>query len=342
GLSKTSRKRYRIALMAISLKRIPGRRIYISGSPHLYFGGTAYLGLHSHPPFLELFQRSAETPGLHHGSSRKSNVFLEVYALAEQQLARWAGSGDSMLMSSGFLAAQLIVQTFLERGHPLFLFPHAHPALRVNGVVPCESLSDLGQKIGRQLEKGGPMPALLFDTIDFSGSLYPHFGALKELPLDRLILIGDDSHGIGVVGKKGGGCHGLLKELRPAKLMVCCSLGKGPGAQAGAVFGEAEDLEPLRETAFYGGASPPSPAWAGCLLEAGEIYSDRRQKLMENYSLFKARLNSLDLYDQLEGHPSFEFGNAGLAKALEQKGFIITNFNYPNAQGPLVGRIVLS
>ena len=63
---------------------------------------------------------------------------------------------------------------------------------------------------------------------------------------------------------------------------------------------------------------------------------------MENYSLFKARLNSLDLYDQLEGHPSFEFGNAGLAKALEQKGFIITNFNYPNAQGPLVGRIVLS
>src|SRR5690606_33646504 len=123
--------------MAISLKRIPGRRIYISGSPHLYFGGTAYLGLHSHPPFLELFQRMAETHALQHGCSRQSDVLLEVYALAEQQLARWAGSGDSMWMSSGFLAAQFIVQTLLERGHPLFLFPHAHPAPRVNGVVAC-------------------------------------------------------------------------------------------------------------------------------------------------------------------------------------------------------------
>jgi len=31
-----------------------------------------------------------------------------------------------------------------------------------------------------------------------------------------------------------------------------------------------------------------------------------------------------------------------LATALEDKGFVITNFHYPNAQGPLVGRIVLS
>jgi len=328
--------------MAISLERIPGRTIYLNGSPHLYFGGTAYLGLQSHPPFLELFQRSAEAYGLHHGSSRKSNVSLEVYGLAEQQLARWAGSDNALLMSSGFLAAQLVIQTLLDRGHPLFLLPNAHPALKVNGVFPSNSLSDLEQKIGRQIQTGGPLPVLLFDTIDFSTSLYPHFEALKKFPLDRVILVGDDSHGIGIVGSDGGGCYGMLRELRAAKLLVCCSLGKGPGVQAGAVFGEAEDLEILRETAFYGGASPPSPAWAGCLLEGGEIYSLRRQKLMENYKLFKARLHSLSQYDHLEGHPTFEFGDPNLARTLEQKGFVITNFNYPNAQGPLVGRIVLS
>jgi len=328
--------------MAISLERIPGREVYLNGRPHLYFGGTSYLGLQSHPPFLELFQRSVETYGLHHGSSRKSNVSLEVYALAEQELARWTGSADALLMSSGFLAAQLVIQTLLDRGHPLFLFPNAHPALKVNGVVPSESLSDLEQKIGLQIETGGPMPVLMFDTIDFSGSLYPHFRDLKKFPLDRLILVGDDSHGIGIVGREGSGCHGMLQELGAAKLLVCCSLGKGPGVQAGAVFGESEDLETLRETAFYGGASPPSPAWAGCLLEAGTIYPGRREKLMENYSLFKSRVNSLFPYDHLEGHPTFEFGDANLARTLEQKGFVITNFNYPDAQGPLVGRIVLS
>lgn len=328
--------------MAIPLERIPGREISQKGSSHLYFGGTAYLGLQTHPPFLELFKKSAETYGLHYGASRKSNVSLEVYSLAEQRLAGWAGSGDSLLMSSGFLAAQLVIQTLLDRGHPLFLFPNAHPALKVNGVLSSENLSDLGQKIDRQIKMGGALPVLLFDTIDYSESLYPHFEALKKLPLDRVILVGDDSHGIGIVGREGSGCYGMLRELRPVKLVVCCSLGKGLGVQAGAVFGEAEDLEILRGTAFFGGASPPSPAWAGCLLEGGEIYSRQRHKLLENYALFKARLNSLSRYNHLEGHPTFEFDDAGLAKTLEQKGFIITNFNYPDAQGPLVGRIVLS
>ena len=41
-------------------------------------------------------------------------------------------------------------------------------------------------------------------------------------------------------------------------------------------------------------------------------------------------------------HPTYEFEDADLARTLEKNGFITTYFNYPDAYGPIVGRIVLS
>lgn len=328
--------------MALSLNRIPDRLITVQGRSYLYFGGTAYLGLQAHPLFLELFHRSVETYGMHYGSSRKSNISLEVYARAEQRLAQWVGSEDALCMSSGYLAAQLAVQSLMDKGHSLFLVPGGHPALLTKGVKTPLDFSELEAAVGREIEKGGPLPVVLFDTIAFWGGFFPDFGGLRTLPLDKMILIGDDSHGIGVVGRDGRGSYGLLKELNPAGLVVCCSLGKGLGVQAGALFGDARTLEMLRQTGFYGGASPPTPAVMGCLLEGGEIFSQRREKLMENYASFREGLKSISQFNHLEGHPTFEFGNASLAKALEDKGYIITHFHYPDADGPLLGRIVIS
>src|SRR5690606_13391759 len=153
-----------------------------------------------------------------------------------------------LTMSSGYLAAQLVIQTLLQRGHRLFSAPNAHTALHLNGVIKTESFEDLADRLQKEIHRGGPMPVLLFDTIDFSGNQFPHFNALKKLPLEKIMLVGDDSHGIGIVGEDGKGCYGMLKKLNPAKLMVCCSLGKGLGVLAGAIFGDEQEIGMLRET----------------------------------------------------------------------------------------------
>ena len=82
----------------------------------------------------------------------------------------------------------------------------------------------------------------------------------------------------------------MLKALKPAKLLVCCSLGKALGIQAGAVFGDKEDIQLLESTAFYGGASPASPSFMGTLLDAKELFSERLQTLRTNYHYFKSQL----------------------------------------------------
>lgn len=330
--------------MAHLVQHIPDRTIMVDGKEYLYFGGTAYLGLQSHAPFMEIFLKNVQQYGLHYGASRKSNVALEVYPQAEDWLSQWVGSEACVTLSSGYLAAQLVVQTLLQKGHSLFAAPNTHTALLVHGVVQTQSFEELHQHIILTLEENpkGKPPVVLFDTLDFSGGQFPNFEALRELPLEKIILVGDDSHGIGIVGEQGKGCYTMLKNLNPAQLMVCCSLGKGLGIQAGAVLGTADSIQMLRNTAFYGGASPALPAFMGTLLDAGPIYRERRTAVMEHLELFKKSLHSLETFTHIEGHPSFEFSNPELAKSLEKNGFVFTNFNYPDKNGPIVSRIVLS
>ena len=327
--------------MAHSIQRIPDREIFIEGKPYLYFGGTAYLGLQNYAPFKTLYLKNVSEYGMHYGASRKSNIKLNIYEQAEQQLAEWVGSEGCLTMSSGYLAAQLTIQTLLEKGHPVIAAPHAHTALLMPGVEQTNNPQELVGLIDHKIEKN-LCPTLLFDTIDFSGNQFPNFEILQRLPLDKIILIGDDSHGIGLVGDNGNGCYQMLKQLNPSNLLICCSLGKALGTQAGAVFGNKEIIEVLENSAFYGGASPASPAFIATLMGATEIYSERLEVLKSRYQLLKYELRNPSYFNHLDGHPTFEFQNEGLAHALHQDGFIFTNFHYPNKNGPLVSRLVLS
>ena len=328
--------------MAHSIYRIPDRQILIDGEPHLYFGGTAYLGLQAYFPFQDLYLKNVLKYGMHYGASRKSNVSLEIYGKAENYLAEWVGSEDCLTMSSGYLAAQLVVQTLLEKGHTILAAPNAHKALCSNGVIVTSCFEELEKLVSKELTQNNPMPVVLFDTIDFSGQQYPDFKSLTKLPLDKVILIGDDSHGMGIVGENGSGCYRMLKSLKPAKLMVCCSLGKALAIQAGAIFGDKDAIPKLESTAFYGGASPASPSFMGTLLDAKALFSERLQTLKTNYRYFKSQLKNPSFFNHMEGHPSFEFQNIRIAASLKNDGFIFTNFNYPDDNGPIVSRIVLS
>ena len=53
-------------------------------------------------------------------------------------------------------------------------------------------------------------------------------------------------------------------------------------------------------------------------------------------------LKHLSFFENMEGHPIFEFMDSQMAAFLEKNGFIFTNFNYPDDNGPMVSRIVLS
>lgn len=322
-----------------TIDTFPGRTITHNGKSYLYFGGTAYLGLQTDPEFQALFISNIKKYGTGYSASRKSNVQLSIFQEAETYLANLVGSAACITLSSGYLAGQLICDYFNSSDHQLFYAPNTHSALVRGTQTVFDNWENLFKKITEMKPKD---PVLLLDSVDFQGSNYPNYEWLQKLPLDHIILVVDDSHGIGITGKEGQGSFDYLKSLRPKELLVSCSMGKGFGVQAGAIFGNRERLEALKDTRFFGGASPASPASLATILRSHDLYTEKRDLLLQNTELFLNLLSDSSPFVHLKGHPTFSFQNKALADKLEERRILVTNFRYPTEHDELMSRIVIN
>ena len=322
----------------------PGREIPINGKKYLYFGGTSYLGLQTNEEFRQVFIKNIQKYGTCYGASRKSNVRFSIYEKAENKLAGLVGSEACITLSSGYLAGQLVCKFFQdEQRYKLFYAPHSHPALFLSPTRTYTTFMALDIAVREHLDsKETAVPVVFMDTIDFSCGNYPGFGSLRSLPLEELILVADDSHGQGIIGEQGGGCHAALSALAPKELIVCGSLGKGWGLQGGAIFGNKKRIYQLMADELFGGSSPASPGSMATFLEAQAIYRQQRELLKKKIAQFKNSVKALENFLFMEGHPAFTFSNKELADYLEANRVIVTSFPYPSEDDPIMSRIVLS
>ncbi len=329
--------------MTYPIDTVPGREITVDTKKYLYFGGTSYLGLPTDIDFQDIFIGNIKRYGTSYGASRLSNVRISVYGQAEAHLANWVGSEACITLSSGYLAGQLIAQTLSSRDHQLFYAKGAHAAMYQKTPFLYGDFDHLNQDIRAFLSSGKKAtPVVFIDAIDFGSGQHAYFEGLRKLPLDQLILVVDDSHAIGVMGDEGSGSFKQLTAMNAKEVIVCCSLGKGLGIQAGALFGNLNRLQTLTATTFFAGASPASPAALGSYLQALGIYAEKRKKLQENRALFLSLLVHTNQFKYTQDHPAFSFSDVALAGHLEKNGIIVTFFGYPIGSEAPMGRIVLS
>lgn len=330
--------------MAYEIDTFPGRTVSVKGEPHLYFGGTGYLGLQTDALFQNLFIENVRKYGTNYGASPKSNIQIDVYRKTEHVLCHLVGSEAALTLSSGYLAGQLLAQTLDDKYHYLFYAPNTHAALFQRKIKPFTTFTALNIAVREQLESKNnkETPVVFLDSIDFSGCNYPNFNALKALPLEEVILVVDDSHGIGVVGENGGGVFNQLKELNCKELIVCCSLGKGFAIQGGAIFGSEERIKKLKNTAFFGGASPATPASLATFLDAQELYGEKRRELRKHIAYFSTHLKRPKKFHTMKEHPAYTFADPQFTEYLESQKIIVTSFPYPDEDAQLMSRIVLS
>ncbi len=322
----------------VTVDEFPAREIVVKGKKFLYFGGTSYLGLQVDAGFQSLYIEQIKKYGTGYGASRKSNIQLAVFEETESYLSQLAGSEACATLSSGYLAGQLLCEHFSRPGYDRYYAPNTHSALYRGAQTIYETWDELERDLAKNKDT---IPLVLLDSIDFLGLNYPHYTALQKLPLQKTILIVDDSHGIGITGRDGGGSFRYLQSLKPKELVVSCSLGKGFGIQGGAIFGSQERIQKLKDTAFFGGASPAAPASLATLTPAQHLYEGKRKTLKENTELFLSLMKDLSLFTYTAGHPCFSFQNEVLAKQLEEHGVLTTNFRYPTATDTLMSRIVI-
>lgn len=321
-----------------------GRTISYQGKDYLHFSGTSYLGIGTLPEFKELLIQGIRKHGPNHGSSRNSNVQLSLYDAFEAQFAAGSEAAEAALLSSGFMAGQLAVNTLRPLADLTWTAPDTHPAITLKNQHPVGLSHKQWQKkcIAKSHELMGQKVLLLSNAVNPLLPEVHDFDWTKQLsPANKYYLLIDDSHAFGLLGKGVFGTYAQWKNL-PVEVMVAGSLGKALALPAGIILGNPSLIRRVRENPVYRTSSPPAPAFLSAFLEGQEHYLKQQRKLNENLQHIESALKKMDGFKFLPQYPVISFEPESWVERLHQKGFILSSFPYPLPDSPAVNRVVLS
>jgi glycine C-acetyltransferase len=159
-----------------------------------------------------------------------------------------------------------------------------------------------------------------------------------ELYAENILVVADDSHGVGAFGATG---HGTEESTGARVDVLIATLGKALGVNGGYVVASAALIEYLREKApFYIYSNPITPAEAAAALAAlqlldGPVGRELLNHLREMTARFAGGLASLGLETLPGGHPVVPLMVRDTAKTsalvlhLREHGILATGLNFP-------------
>jgi 7-keto-8-aminopelargonate synthetase-like enzyme len=327
--------------------------LHIDGQEYLYFGGTAYLGIPQDPDFLHLYLEGIKLYGTNNGTSRKNNVQLGVYEAAEHAAALRFGAEEALITSSGYLAAQMVLKSSVGKGQMLYA-PNAHPALWLdNRAHPAASVSSPLSEVASfadwadgTVKQINESPETSWVLVSNSlNNLFPEiydFEFVNHIhPGNRLLIVVDDSHGIGILNK-GRGLYSILPKRPNTEWIVVASMAKALGVDAGIVLSSHPVISDLKNTNEFLGASPPAAAALHAFIHAEAVYEAAFRRLMANNLLFRQQVAHLGGYRSAPNFPAYLSPDPGLAEKLFSRNILISSFPYPERNSPPISRMVLS
>ncbi len=327
---------------------IPDRTVVIDQTEYLWCSGTSYLGMSRNPVFIQRVMEGLQRVGINWGSSRSNTLRLSLYDEAEAALAQWLGAEDTLTVSSGMLAGQLVMKwlVFQNPQVPVFYAPNVHPALRMEGFTPASDdyeswFKGLNKRI---LTTASEEIIVVTDSIGSPHTAAIPFDWLTHLPDSRKItVVIDDSHGLGVLGTHGKGILDLIDVPVNLEVLVTASLNKAMSIPAGVIIGSRETLRSMRQFSMFSGASPANPAYLWALANSWSEYQTAHQQLLGLIQEFVTQLGqAIHLFHWIEKYPAFTTDRPGLHEFLLERGILTACFPYPGPSDPAITRLVIN
>src|SRR5690348_1297060 len=317
-----------------------------SGTPVLNLCANNYLGLANHPAIVEAARKALENWGYGLASVRFICGTQSIHKKLERRLSEFLGTEDTILYSSCFDANGGLFETLLEQEDAVISDELNHASI-IDGVRLSKAarfrykngdMSDLEEKL-REAE--GARHRLIATDGVFSMDGYiaklPEICALAEKY--RAMVMVDDSHAVGFMGKSGRGTHeyhGVMGQID----IITGTLGKAlGGASGGYTSGRKEIIDLLRQRSrpylFSNSVAPPIVAASLKVLDLLEETSELRERLFSNTRLFRSRMTANGFQIAPGEHPIVPvmLGDAtvatGLADWLLERGIYVVGFSYP-------------
>ena len=321
------------------MSRFDGREV-------INLASNNYLGLADHPKLVEAAVAATKKYGAGSGAVRTISGTMSIHMELERYIAQFKHTEACVVFQSGFAANAGTVSALLTPEDHIISDALNHASI-IDGcrlskakihVFPHKDTEAAG-KILEELASAGGRKLLITDGVfSMDGDIGPLPALVEIAERHGTIMMIDDAHSSGVLGKNGRGTVDHFGLHGRVDVQVG-TLSKAIGVLGGYVCGSRDLIEFLyhRARPFLFSTSHPPGVAAACLaaFQILESEPERIQKLWDNTRYFKAALKSAGLDTGQSETPitPIMVGEAKAAHAysasLFENGLFATGIGYP-------------
>ncbi len=311
-----------------------GAWLVVDGKRVLNFCSNNYLGLANDPRIVQAAQEAVKKYGVGPAAVRSIAGTMDLHLELERRLAAFKGVEAAITFQSGFTANMGTIPALVGKDDAVFSDELNHASIidgcRLSGAKIIRyahvNPQDLDRVLGEERSKYPRAMVISDGVFSMDGDMAPLDKIYEVSHKYDTILMVDDAHGEGVVGKGGRGIvdhFGLHGKVD----VEIGTLSKAFGVVGGVSAGNPVVVEWLRQRGrpFLFSSAMTVPDVAACLaaLDILESSTELVDKLWDNAKYFKAEMRQLGFDTGLSTTPitPIMLGEAALAQQFSRELF---------------------
>ena len=337
-----------------------GAWLVVDGKRVLNFCSNNYLGMANHPRIIQAAQEAVKKYGVGPAAVRSIAGTMDLHLELERRLAAFKGVEAAITFQSGFTANLGTIPALVSKEDAVFSDELNHASIidgcRLSGAKIIRYAHCNPQDLDRVLsEENAKYPRAMVITdgvFSMDGDIAPLDKIYEVVKKYNVILMVDDAHGEGVIGKGGRGIVDHFGLHGKVDIEVG-TLSKAFGVVGGVSAGNPVVVEWLRQRGrpFLFSSAMTVPDVAACLaaVDILEEFTELVDKLWENARYFKAEMRRLGFDTGLSTTPitPIMLGEAPLAqqfsRELFENGLFAMSIGFPTVpKGKARIRVMIS
>ena len=311
-----------------------GAWLVVDGKKVLNFCSNNYLGLANHPKMVAAVKKVVDEYGVGPGAVRSIAGTMDIHLELERRLAQFKGVEACVSFQSGFSANLATIPCLVGKGDGILSDELNHASIidgsRLSGATIIRfnhaDARDLENKILENRDKFRRLLVITDGVFSMDGDMAPLDEIYEITSKYDVMLMVDDAHGEGVVGKGGRGIVDHFGLNGKVDIEVG-TMSKAFGVMGGMVTGNAKLIEWIRQRGrpfiFSSALTPADVAACKTAIDLMEESTELVDRLWENGNYFKAEMKNLGFDTGLSQTPitPVMLGDAKLAKDFSKELF---------------------
>ena len=322
--------------------------VSVAGEQVLNFCANNYLGLANHPDLIAAAQQGLQTHGFGVASVRFICGTQDIHKTLEQNISAFLGTEDTILYSSCFDANGGLFETLLGAEDAIISDALNHASI-IDGIRLCKAkryryanndMAELEAQLQQADADGARFKLIATDGVFSMDGVIADLKSLCDLAdkYNAMVMV-DDSHAVGFVGKNGRGTHEYCDVMDRVDI-ITGTLGKAlGGASGGYTSGKKEVIEWLRQRSrpyLFSNSLAPSIVTASIkVLQMLQQGDELRAKLWDNANYFREKMTAAGFTLAGKDHAIIPvmLGDAKvaaeMARRMLEQGIYVVGFSFP-------------